>query len=66
MLALILTLKFLPIIIASSSRWLILAGMIARPAAISSRTNSGVIRGEMRAERLTAMLQEERTVSRIF
>ena len=42
-LPLILTRKLRPIIIGSSSGWLILAGMIARPAAISWRTNSGVI-----------------------
>src|SRR6187200_1210337 len=43
MLALILTRKLRPMIIGSSSGWLILAGMIARPAATSERTNSGVI-----------------------
>src|SRR6476619_1373240 len=43
MLALIFTRKFRPMIIGSSSGWLILAGMIARPEATSSRTNSGVI-----------------------
>src|SRR5918992_3369732 len=40
--ALILTRKFRPIIIGSDSGWLIFAGMIARPRATSSRTNSGV------------------------
>ena len=40
MLALIFTRKLRPIIIGSSSRWRILAGMIARPRATSSRTNS--------------------------
>ena len=43
MLALILTKKLRPIIIGSSSGWLMLAGMIARPSATSWRTNSGVI-----------------------
>ena len=43
MFALILTKKFRPIITGSSSGWLILAGIIARPAAISCRTNSGVM-----------------------
>src|SRR5882672_5298574 len=42
-LALILTRKFLPIIMDSVSGWLMLAGMIALPLATSSRTNSGVI-----------------------
>ena len=42
MLALIFTRKLRPMIIGSSSGWLMLAGMIARPRATSSRTNSGV------------------------
>ena len=41
-LALIFTRKFRPMIIGSDSGWLMLAGMMARPRAISSRTNSGV------------------------
>ena len=41
MLALIFTRKLRPMIIGSSSGWLMLAGMIARPRATSSRTNSG-------------------------
>ncbi len=41
-LALILTRKLRPMIIGSISGWLIFAGMMARPAAISERTNSGV------------------------
>jgi hypothetical protein len=40
MLALILTRKALPMIIGSDSGWLMLAGMIARPAASSERTSS--------------------------
>ena len=44
MLALIFTKKLRPIIIGSLSGWLILAGNIALPSAISWRTNSGVIR----------------------
>src|SRR5208337_4476965 len=44
-LALIFTLKFRPIIIGSDSGWLMLLGMMARPAAISERTNSGVMKG---------------------
>lgn len=43
MLALIFTLKLRPIAIGSTSGWLMLAGMIARPRATSSRTNSGVM-----------------------
>src|SRR3989442_7037595 len=43
MLALILTRKLRPMIIGSSSGWLMLAGMMARPAATSERTNSGAI-----------------------
>ncbi len=45
-LALILTKKLRPIIIGSDSGWLMLFGIIARPAAISSLTNSGVIKPE--------------------
>ena len=41
-LALILVRKLRPMIIGSSSAWLMLHGMMARPRAISSRTNSGV------------------------
>ena len=43
MLALIFTRKLRPMIIGSDSGWLMLLGMIARPRATSSRTNSGVI-----------------------
>src|SRR5207244_857572 len=43
MLALILTRKLRPMIIGSLSGWLMLEGMIARPAATSLLTNSGVI-----------------------
>jgi len=43
MLALIFTLKARPITIGSSSRWLMLAGMIARPRATSARTSSASI-----------------------
>ena len=42
-LALILTKKLRPIIIGSISGWLILSGIMARPRATSSRTNSGVM-----------------------
>ena len=40
MLALTFTRKRLPMIIGSASGWLMLAGMIARPAATSERTSS--------------------------
>src|ERR1035437_9658451 len=40
-LALILTRKLRPMIIGSSSAWLMLDGMMARPRAISLRANSG-------------------------
>ena len=40
MLALIFTAKCRPMIIGSSSGWLTLAGMMARPRATSERTNS--------------------------
>ena len=43
MFALIFTRKLRPMIIGSVSGWLMLFGMIARPRATSSRTNSGVI-----------------------
>src|SRR5690554_3325222 len=41
--------KLRPMIIGSDSGWLILQGMIARPAATSARTNSGVISSGSRA-----------------
>ena len=41
MLALIFVRKARPMTIGSDSGWLTLAGMIARPAATSSRTSSG-------------------------
>ena len=60
MLALIFARKLRPMIIGSLSGWLMFAGMIARPRATSSRTNSGVISADAlenrRAERLAAML----------
>ena len=50
MLALIFTWKRRPMIIGSSSGWLMLAGMIARPRATSLRTSSGGIPSRMRHE----------------
>ena len=50
-LALIFTRKLRPMMTGSSSGWLMLAGMMARPRAISSRTNSGVMKaGNVGAE----------------
>ena len=51
-LALIFTRKLRPMIIGSSSGWLMLAGMMARPRATSLRTNSGVISRGMAAPKL--------------
>ena len=53
MLALIFTRKLRPMIIGSSSAWLMLAGMMARPRAISSRTNSGVMCSGIAAPKLS-------------
>ena len=53
MLALIFTRKLRPMIIGSSSVWLMLAGMMARPSAISSRTNSGVMNSGSAAPKLS-------------
>ncbi len=47
MLALIFTRKLRPMIIGSLSGWLMFAGMMARPRATSSRTNSGVMPSRM-------------------
>jgi hypothetical protein len=60
MLALILTRKLRPMIIGSLSGWLMLLGMMARPRAISLRTNSGVISsGNAGAEVLAGVLAAE-------
>ena len=53
MLALIFTRKLRPMIIGSNSPWLMLAGMMARPRAISARTNSGVMCSGMSAPKLS-------------
>ena len=52
MLQLILVRKLRPMIIGSDSGWLMLLGMMARPRATSSRTNSGVITRGMAAPKL--------------
>ncbi len=49
MLAFTFTRKLRPMIIGSSSGWLMLQGMMARPRATSSRTNSGVTYSGMAA-----------------
>jgi hypothetical protein len=53
MFALIFTRKLRPIAIGSLSGWLTFAGMIARPRATSSRTNSGVIAFGIAAPKLS-------------
>ena len=53
MLALIFTRKLRPMIIGSSSAWLMLAGMMARPRATSSRTSSGVMCSGIAAPKLS-------------
>src|SRR4028119_61910 len=45
MLALIFTRKLRPMIMGSDSGWLMLFGMMARPAATSGRTNSAGVSG---------------------
>ena len=52
-LALILVRKFRPMIIGSSSAWLMLEGMMARPRATSERTNSGVTNSGTDAPKLS-------------
>ncbi len=52
-LALIFTRKLRPMMTGSSSGWLMLAGMMARPRAISERTNSGVMNGGISAPKLS-------------
>src|SRR3546814_6128298 len=56
-LALILTRKLRPIAIGSLSGWLMLLGMIARPRATSSRTNSGVTRSEEHTSELQSLMR---------
>src|SRR5215470_17830355 len=53
-LALILVRKLRPMIIGSSSAWLMLEGMMARPRATSLRTNSGVMKAGTDALKLAA------------
>ncbi len=66
MLVLIFTRKLRPMIMGSSSGWLMLAGMIALPRATSSRTNSGVmVVRQAGAEGLAAVLAQHLGVARI-
>src|SRR2546427_11030654 len=66
-LALIFTRKFRPMIIGSSSGWLILLGMMARPRATSSRTNSAVISDGMLApQECPACWETKRSASRLL
>ena len=55
MLALIFTRKLRPMIIGSISGWFLLAGMIARPSAISLRTNSGSTFSRMATKRISSV-----------
>ena len=55
MLALILHVKLVPMIIGSRLRWLMLAGMIARPRATSARTNSGAHFSRCATERISSV-----------
>ena len=52
-LALIFIRKLRPMIIGSSRGWLMLQGMMARPRAISLRTNSGVMKAESTRPKLS-------------
>ena len=64
MLALILTRKLRPIAIGSDSGWLMLLGMMARPRAISSRTNSGVTKSGIAAPKSSPSRGASRARSR--
>ena len=65
-LALIFTRKLRPMIIGSSSAWLMLDGMIALPRAISSRTNSGVMKAGTDAPKLSPSASAACARSSIF
>jgi hypothetical protein len=60
MLALIFTLKPRPMIIGSSSGWLMLAGMMARPRATSLRTNSGSIPSRSATNSISGVISPRR------
>ena len=63
-LALIFTRKFRPIAIGSDSGWFTLFGMMARPRAISSRTNSAVTTSGMLAPKSSPSRMTSRSISR--
>ncbi len=65
MLALIFTRKLRPRIVGSSSGWLMLAGMMARPRAISLRTNSGVMKAGISAPKSSPSARRPSAPSRI-
>ena len=60
MLALIFTRKLRPMIIGSASGWLLFAGMMARPRATSSRTNSGVMPSRSATNRISSVISPRR------
>ncbi len=60
MLALIFTRKRRPMIIGSLSGWLMLAGMIARPRAISSRTISGAMPSRRATNSISGVISPRR------
>jgi hypothetical protein len=60
MLALIFTRNLRPMIIGSSSGWRMLAGMMARPAATSSRTSSGVTFSRRAEKRISSVISPRR------
>ena len=60
MLALIFTWKRRPMTIGSSSGWLMLAGMIARPRATSLRTSSGSIPSRIAANSISGVISPRR------
>ena len=65
-LALIFTRKLRPMMTGSSSGWLMFAGMIARPRAISLRTNSGVMKAGISAPKLSPSAMRSSAPSIIF
>ena len=65
-LALIFTRKLRPMMTGSSSGWLMLAGMMARPRAISLRTNSGVTNSGMSAPKSSPSARRSSAPSSAF
>ena len=60
MFALIFTRNFRPMIIGSVSGWLMLAGMMARPRAISSRTISGLMPSRRATNSISGVISPRR------